>query len=141
MLNQSKELKQSKSSALQFIFKAICVLLCLSVFWLSLSLQQAQFSKYATLSLICFCVGLYGLMTSNSLIKTIISIEIMLNSANINFIAFSRFLDINIFSGQIFALFVIALAAAEVALGLTLIILSHYHNKNISVSGLSEMKG
>ncbi len=66
-----------------------------------------------------FCVGLYGLLTRRNAIGILLSIEVMANAANLNFVAFSRYSGAGY--GQVFALFVLALTVAEVAVGLALV--------------------
>ncbi|MCK5037545.1 MAG: NADH-quinone oxidoreductase subunit NuoK [Thermoplasmata archaeon] len=78
-------------------------------------------THYLILSAMLFCIGMYGVLTKKNAIYVLMSIEIMLNAVNINFVAFSAYSgDV---SGQIFALFSIALAAAEVAIGLAIFLL------------------
>jgi NADH-quinone oxidoreductase subunit K len=79
------------------------------------------------LSAILFGIGLIGVLLRRNAITILLSIEIMLNSANLNLVMFSRYITPDIASGQMFALFVMAIAAAEVAVGLA-IILSIYRN-------------
>ena len=76
---------------------------------------------YLYISAILFSLGLYGVITRRNGIAVLMGIELILNSANINFVAFARFGGMN-FSGQIFSLFVIILAAAEAAVALAIII-------------------
>ena len=78
-------------------------------------------THYLILSAMLFCIGIYGVLTKKNAIYVLMSIELMLNAVNINFVAFSAYSgDV---SGQIFALFSIALAAAEVAIGLAIFLL------------------
>ncbi len=75
---------------------------------------------FLAFSAILFSIGVYGVLTKRNGIVVLMSIEIMLNAANINFVAFSAFFDdVN---GQVFALFSIAVAAAEVAVGLAILL-------------------
>ena len=76
-------------------------------------------SFYLVLSAILFSVGLYGIMTQRNGIRLLMCVEIMLNSANINLVAFSSYN--NDLSGQVFALFSIALAACEAAIGFAIL--------------------
>jgi NAD(P)H-quinone oxidoreductase subunit 4L len=75
-----------------------------------------------------FCVGIYGLITSRNAVRVLMSIELLLNAVNLNLMAFSNFLDPSEIKGQIFAIFVITVAAAEAAVGLA-IILAIYRNR------------
>ncbi len=77
-------------------------------------------SAYITVSAVLFLTGLIGVLIRRNFIIVLMAVEIMLNAANINFVAFSYYLDS--MAGQIFALFVIAIAAGEAAVGLAIII-------------------
>jgi len=76
-----------------------------------------------------FCIGIFGLVTSRNAVRVLMSIELLLNSVNLNFLAFSSFVDPVNIRGQIFAIFIIAVAAAEAAIGLA-IVLAIYRNRN-----------
>jgi NAD(P)H-quinone oxidoreductase subunit 4L len=76
-----------------------------------------------------FCIGIYGLVTSRSMIKALICLELMLNGVNLNLITFSNYLDNIEIKGQVFAVFIMAIAAAEAAIGLA-IVLNIYRNRN-----------
>jgi NADH:ubiquinone oxidoreductase subunit K len=84
---------------------------------------------YLTVSLLLFGIGLYGILTRRNAIGILMSIELVMNSANLNLVAFSRFITPQILSGQVFALFVIAVAAGEAVIGLA-IVLSIYRTRN-----------
>ncbi len=90
---------------------------------LTLSLQH-----YLVLSAVLFCIGLFGVMTQRNVIKVIMCLEIMLNAVNIALIAFSQYITPVALTGQIFAIFVMVVAAAEVAVGIA-IIFSVYRNR------------
>ena len=76
-----------------------------------------------------FCIGLYGVLTRRHVVGILIAIEIMINSVNINLVAFSRYTNANAETGQIFAIFIIVLAAAAAGVGLA-IVLSIYRNQD-----------
>jgi NAD(P)H-quinone oxidoreductase subunit 4L len=76
-----------------------------------------------------FCIGLYGLMTSRNIIRALMCLELMLNGVNVNLVSFSTYLDNEQIRGQVFAIFIIAIAAAEAAIGLA-IVLNIYRNRN-----------
>ena len=84
---------------------------------------------YLTVSLLLFGIGLYGILTRRNAIGILMSIELVMNSANLNLVAFSRFITPQALSGQVFALFVIAVAAGEAVIGLA-IVLSIYRCRN-----------
>ena len=77
---------------------------------------------------VLFCIGVWGLINSRNAVRVLMSIELMLNAVNINLMAFSSYLDGELIRGQVFAVFVITVAAAEAAVGLA-ILLSLYRNR------------
>jgi NADH:ubiquinone oxidoreductase subunit K len=100
---------------------------------------MTELINFVTISLILVGIGVYGLTVKRNAIRMIFAIEIIANAANLNLIAFSRYLgDIQ---GQIFALFAIAIAAAEVAVGLAIIIIAYRLYKNIDVSQYKYLRG
>lgn len=90
-------------------------------------------SWYLILAAALFCIGLYGVLARRNTIAILLSIELMLNAVNINLLAFWRYLDPANIAGQVFALIVFAVAAAEVAVGLALVI-SLYRRRNTIVA-------
>ncbi|PWI57986.1 NADH-quinone oxidoreductase subunit NuoK [Sulfoacidibacillus thermotolerans] len=95
---------------------------------------------FLALGAVLFGIGLYGALTKRNLIIVLISIEMMLNAANINLVAFAHFLPKPNIEGQVYALFNIAIAAAEVAVGLA-ILLSFFRARNTSdVRDMNAMK-
>jgi NADH-quinone oxidoreductase subunit K len=87
-----------------------------------------------------FCCGVYGFITRKNMIAILISLELMLNSVDINFVVFNRFLFPGELEGMFFTLFAIAIAAAETALAIAIIINIYRAAKNIDVTGLNQMK-
>jgi len=96
---------------------------------------------YLVFSLCLFILGLYGVLTRRNVIGVLMSIELMFNAANVNLVAFSRYTDPNIFQGQIFAIFVIVLAAAEAAVGLALVLSIYRHVRTLYVEHMSLLRG
>nr|YP_010320906.1 NADH-plastoquinone oxidoreductase subunit 4L [Parnassia longipetala]UJP70736.1 NADH-plastoquinone oxidoreductase subunit 4L [Parnassia longipetala] len=80
------------------------------------------------LSSFLFCIGIYGLITSRNMVRALMCLELLLNAVNINLVTFSDFFDSRQLKGNIFSIFVIAIAAAEAAVGLA-IISSIYRNR------------
>ena len=80
------------------------------------------------------------MVTRRNAIAVLMAIELMFNAANINFIAFSKFITPTLLTGQIFAVFVIAIAAAEATVGLAIVILIYRHHKEINVDKINVMK-
>jgi NADH-quinone oxidoreductase subunit K len=94
---------------------------------------------YIALSAILFAIGAIGVLVRRNAIVIFMSIELMLNSANLLFVAFARnYVALN---GQIFVFFVMAVAAAEVAVGLALIVAIFHSKQSINVDELDSMKG
>ena len=85
-----------------------------------------------------FCIGLFGVLSRRNAIAILLGIELMLNAVNINLVSFWRYGDINAMAGQGFAIIVFAVAAAEVAVGLALVI-SVYRQRNTVVADEIDM--
>jgi NADH-quinone oxidoreductase subunit K len=94
---------------------------------------------YIVLSSILFVIGALGVLIRRNPLIIFMSIELMLNAANLTFVAFASVYET--FSGQIFVFFVIAVAAAEVAVGLALIVEIFKTRRNINIDELNSMKG
>ncbi len=93
-------------------------------------------------STLLFCIGLVGALSRSNTILVLLGIELMLNAANINFIAFWRYgPHPEIGTGVLFVLFSIAVAAAEAAVGLALVIAVHRHRKSVRLQEASTLKG
>ena len=93
---------------------------------------------YLLLSAAVFCVGLYGILTRTNALMFLMSVELMLNAANVNLIAFSFYWG-NL-TGQVFSLFLIALAAAEVAVGIGIILVLYRNFDDIDVTKATTMR-
>ncbi|MBI5773380.1 MAG: NADH-quinone oxidoreductase subunit NuoK [Verrucomicrobia bacterium] len=97
---------------------------------------------YLLLAALLFSIGLAGALTRRNAILVLIGIELMLNAANLNFIAFWRYgPNPEALTGVMFVLFAIAIAAAEAAVGLALIISIYRHYKTTNVNDVNELKG
>ena len=92
------------------------------------------------LSTTLFFIGMYGLFTRRNLITMLMSIELMLNSVNINFVAFNKYVWPGQLEGIFFSLFIIAIAAAEAAVGIAIIINLYRSRLSIDVEDASELK-
>jgi NADH:ubiquinone oxidoreductase subunit K len=88
-----------------------------------------------------FCIGLFGLLTRRHLIAMLLSVELMLNSANINFIAFARYGSGDPTSGALFSIFVVAVAAAEMAVALAILIAMYRRRHQLDADLLSGLNG
>ena len=94
---------------------------------------------YLVLAAILFSLGMFAVITRRNAIAVLMGIELILNAANLNFVAFARFGGMNI-SGHIFALFVIVLATADVAVALAIIINLYQNFQSINVDDAQQMK-
>ncbi len=103
---------------------------------LSQSLQS-----YLLVSTILFSIGIAGLLFRRNLVAILISLELILNSASINFLAFNKFSIVDKSVGQVFVIFIIALAAAEVSIGLSLILYLYRVKNSISIEKANDLKG
>ena len=95
--------------------------------------------NFLLLAAVLFCIGVFGVIARRNAVLVLMSIELILAAVNLNFVAFAL-MNENI-DGQVFALFVIAIAAAEVGVGLAMILMVYRNRKSIALDELSEMKG
>ena len=95
---------------------------------------------YLIVATIMFFIGVYGFLTRRNLITILMSTELILNSVNINFLAFNRFLFPGKLDGHFFGLFVIAVAASEAAVAIAIIISIYRRFSNINVENVNELK-
>jgi NAD(P)H-quinone oxidoreductase subunit 4L len=96
-------------------------------------------NQFLILSAFIFCVGVYGVLARRNGVLVLMSIELMLNAVNINLVAFSA--RLNDAAGQVFALFVIAIAAAEVGVGLAIVLLIYRNRVGVNLDEIDLMKG
>lgn len=87
-----------------------------------------------------FCIGLYGALSRKNAIGVLMGIELMLNAVNVNLVAFWRYITPQALTGQIFAIFVITIAAAEAAVGLAIIIAAYRRRDTVIVDELDIMR-
>ena len=106
----------------------------------NLLIHNITINQYLFFTTALFLVGISGIMTNQkNIINILFSLEIILLSVNLNFIAFSKILgDI---TGQIFTIFILTVAAAEITIGLAIMVLFFRHKQNISIQFTSELKG
>nr|ATL61645.1 NADH dehydrogenase subunit 4L [Argostemma yappii] len=86
------------------------------------------------LSAYLFSIGVYGLITSRNMVRALMCLELILNAVNMNFVTFSNFFDNRQLKGDIFTIFVIAIAAAEAAIGLAIVSLIYRNRKSIRIN-------
>jgi NADH:ubiquinone oxidoreductase subunit K len=97
--------------------------------------------KLLILGALVFCIGLYGVLTRRNIIGILISVELLLNAVNINLIGFARYGSSDPTSAHVFAVFIIALAAAEMAVALAIIITMYRQRKIMDVHQLEDLQG
>lgn len=97
-------------------------------------------SSFLALAAILFCIGLYGVLTKKNAVIVLFSVELMLNAVNINLVAFAKYgLGANI-TGHIFSLFTITVAAAEVAVGIAILIALYRNRASVNVEDMQTLK-
>ncbi len=96
--------------------------------------------QYLILSAVLFCIGLFGVLTQRNVIKVIMCLEIMLNAVNIALIAFSQYIAPVTLTGQIFAIFVMVVAAAEVAVGIAIVFTVYRNRESVDIENFNILK-
>ncbi len=96
-------------------------------------------NQFLLLSAVLFSCGVYGVLARRNGVLVLMSIELILNSVNINLVAFGAFHDQ--VDGQVFALFTVAVAAAEVGVGLAIVLLIYRNTRSIDLDRVAQMKG
>ena len=112
---------------------------------------MVSLEHYLVLSGVLFCVGLFGTLTKRHMVTVLMSLELMFNAVVIAMVAFSKFTAPAlqgqelyapmVLSGQVFSLFVITVAAAEIALGLALVIAIYRHKETVDITQVDAMRG
>lgn len=95
---------------------------------------------YLVPSIIMFAAGVYGFCTRKNMIALLLSLELMLNAADLNFVVFNRYLFPCMFEGMVFTLFAIAIAAAETAIAIAIIINIYREVGNTDINSVKQMK-
>ncbi len=96
---------------------------------------------FLALSAVLFAIGLFGVLTRRNLIAVLMSVEILLNAAALAFAAAAAYKDPVFFAGQLFALFIIVVAAAELSIGFAILLLVFRHSGSVSTDVVEEMRG
>ena len=96
-------------------------------------------NQFLFLAAVLFCTGVYGVLARKNGVLVLMSVELILNAVNLNLVAFGAYNQS--VTGQIFALFVIAIAAAEVGVGLAIVLLIYRNRKSVDLTGLDALKG
>ena len=97
--------------------------------------------SYLFISAALFSIGIFGVLTRRNLVAMLISLELILNSVSISFMAFNRFVFVNKSLGQVFVIFIIALAAAEVSIALSLILWLSRKKGSINIENAKDLRG
>ena len=95
---------------------------------------------YLVLGAVLFAIGLYGVLTKRNAVIVLMCLELMLNAVNITMVAFSRYVVPELLTGQVFAIFIMVVAAAEVAVGLAIILAIYRGLNDIDVTKINLMK-
>jgi len=95
---------------------------------------------YLALSAIVFCIGVYGMLTRRNAVGVLMSVELMFNAVNITLVAFARYITPGTVTGQVIAVFTIAVAAAEATVALAIVLLIYQHHRGIDVDRINFMK-
>ena len=106
-----------------------------------MSVLSVSLNSYLVVSSALFALGVFGLLMRRNLVAMLISLELVLNSVNVNFMAFNKFCLSDKSLGQVFVIFVIALAAAEVCIALSLVLWLYRKKESIDVEEARELKG
>ncbi len=96
--------------------------------------------QYLALAGILFAVGIFGVLTRRNAIGILMSLELMFNAVNINLVTFNKFIGPDNLTGQIFAIFVIVIAAAEAVVGLAIVLLLYRNWQGIDIDNINIMK-
>jgi len=97
-------------------------------------------ASYLTLAAVLFCIGLYGALTKRNAIIVLLSIELMLNAVNLNLVAFSKYGVQPSLTGQVFTLFTMAIAAAEAAVGVAILVAIYRARVSVNVDEFDELR-
>ena len=98
-----------------------------------------ELNEFLILAAFLFCTGIYGVLARKNAVLVLMSIELMLNAVNINLVAYSAFTEK--VAGQVFALFVITIAAAEVGVGLAIVLLIYRNLRSPDLDEVDQLKG
>lgn len=103
-------------------------------------MEKNALDAYLLVGAALFCIGVYGVLTRRNAVAILMAIELMLNAANVNLVAFARYSDPIYIAGHTFAIMVITVAAAEAAVGLAIVICIYRNIQNINVDDINLLK-
>ena len=127
-------------SIVSVLFRLLITAVVLAYFFfLSLRLYPGL-ERYILLSVALFSIGIYGLTSSRNVIRVFMSIELLLNAVNINLVAFASYTDPLEIKGQVFAIFVMAIAAAEAAIALAIILAIYRNMASVDMEDFASLK-
>jgi len=114
----------------------------LDTFWNEFTgwLPRVQLAHFLIVGAALFALGIYAIATRKNAILVLMGVELVLNAANINFVAFARYSAVPSFDGQVAAVFVIILAAAEAAIGLAIVLNIYHRFQTVNVDEVSSLK-
>ena len=105
-----------------------------------LTYNQDELIRYLTLAAMLFSIGIYGMTVSRNAVRVLMSIELMLNAVNINLVAFARYVDPAMVKGQLFAIFILTVAAAEAAVGLAIVLAIYRNTSTVDMEKFNLLK-
>ncbi len=97
-------------------------------------------NQFLVVAALLFSIGIYGVLVRRNAVLVLLSVELMLTAVNINLVAFGSYLQDELLAGQVFALFVIAVAAAEVGIGLSIVVLIFRNRSSANIDELDLLK-
>ena len=103
-------------------------------------MHESALEHYLLLSAILFSIGIYGLTASRNVIRVLMSIELLLNAVNVNLVAFATYVDPLDIKGQVFAIFVMAIAAAEAAVALAIVLAIYRNMSSVDMEDFASLK-
>lgn len=103
-------------------------------------MEHLTLYHFLVLGSVLFAIGIFGLLTRRNAVGILMAIELLFNAAAINFVAFAKYVDPQGLGGQVFAIFIITVAAAEAAVGLAIVMLIYRNFKGIEVDKINFMK-
>jgi NAD(P)H-quinone oxidoreductase subunit 4L len=102
--------------------------------------QEEPLVRYLCLGAVLFGIGMYGMVASRNAVRVLMSIELMLNAVNINLVAFARYVDPGEVKGQVFAIFILTVAAAEAAVGLAIVLAMYRNTSTVDMEQFNLLK-
>ena len=122
------------------ILRTVSIMLLLLCFLLFTFKSDNPLERYLVLSCALFCIGIYGIIASRNIVRVLMSIELLLNAVNINLVLFSNYIDPLEIKGQVFALFVMGIAACEAAIALAIILAMYRNISSVDIEDFTTLK-